>query len=130
VKLLGSALACALLVGCGSAGPGSSPPTFEDLVRDPGSYDGRHIELDTGYLTSFEVSVLTSGFAESYPPQPTRPMIWVSGSPPDRCLERASGTAWSESVRAEGTFVYRPDGGLGHVGAYTMALEDAVLTCA
>jgi hypothetical protein len=85
--------------------------------------------VEAAYYGSFEVSVLTSGFRESFPPQPIDPLVWVGVGPPERCLEEAEMATWSDRVVAEGTFRHDPDGGLGHLGGYDMAIEDAALTC-
>jgi hypothetical protein len=124
----------ASLAACGrTAGPGDGGDqnlTFQQLVESPQDYDGSSVRFETGYLSGFEISVLTSGFAESYPPQATRPSIWVEAPAPDgECIETAQGTVWSEHVVAQGTFRYDADTGFGHLGAYDMTLEDAMLTC-
>ena len=122
----------AALCGCGEgAGPSSTGPvSLQRVVDDPGAYDGERVEVTAGYFSSFEVSVLTTGFAESYPPQPMDPEVWVGASPPDDCLEVAEGASWSEDVVATGTFHFEDGGGFGHVGAYRMELEGATLRCA
>jgi hypothetical protein len=129
-----AALLVALLAaGCaersGPAGGGPQKVTFEELTRRPEAYDGGSVEVEAGYYAAFEVSVLTSGFAESYPPQPVEPTIWVAATPPDECLQRADGITWADTVRATGTFRYDPDNGFGHLGAYRMTLEDVSLDC-
>jgi hypothetical protein len=103
--------------------------TLQAVAADPEAYDGEAVRLETGYYGAREASVLTAGFAESYPPQPMDPMVWVSAAPPQDCLEEAEGVSWADRMIAEGTFRYDPDGGFGHLGAYDMALEDATLTC-
>ena len=133
--IVGAALGIALVACGGSATErppeGPAEVSFEQLVEDPGRWTGSEISVESGYLASFEVSVLTSGFAESYPPQPTQPQVWVEGAAPTGpCVEEARGTTWAEAVVATGTFTYRADGGLGHLGTYDMALEDATLACA
>jgi hypothetical protein len=122
----------ALLVACADAG---QPPDrqeaqpLQDVVADPAAFDGATVRLRASYFSSFEISVLTTGFAESHPPQPVDPLVWVVAGPPDRCLERAQGAAWAETVIAFGTFRYDPEGGFGHLGDYRMALENATLAC-
>ena len=125
--------AAGLLMGCAEGGPPgllSAPVTLRDVAVDPEAYDDGDVRIQAAYFSSFEVSVLTTGFAESHPPQPVEPLVWVVASPPDRCLERAAGAAWADAVIASGTFRYDPDGGFGHLGEYEMALQDATLTCA
>jgi hypothetical protein len=133
-RIAAAALALALVGGCArDAPPGPDPqpepPTFEELVGSPQAYDGRRVRVEAGYYGAFEISVLTSGFRESFPPQPIDPLVWVGAAPPERCLEQEDTVAWSDRVVAEGTFRYEPDGGLGHLGGYAMAIEDASLTC-
>jgi len=123
----------AVVAGCAerSGSAGDRPPrvTFVELTRQPGAYHGRAVEVTAGYYASFEVSVLTSSFAESYPPQPAEPTIWVAAAPPRECLQRAEGVTWAEVIRATGTFRYDPAGGFGHLGAYGMTLQAASLAC-
>lgn len=119
--------AATLLAACGGA---ADAPSFSALVERPADFDGESITIESGYYGAFEVSVLTSGFAESFPPQPVEPLIWVGASPEGECLQDAGGMAsFAERVEATGTFRYDPDKGFGHLGAYDMTLEDARLTC-
>lgn len=119
-----------LLLGCAQASePRDNPQALQDVTADPSAFDDAPVRLRAAYFSSFEVSVLTTGFAESHPPQPVEPLVWVVASPPDRCVERAAGTAWADAVVAGGTFRYEPQGGFGHLGEYEMALQEATLTC-
>ncbi len=118
-----------LLVGCANEPEAAAPVTFESIVEDPEAFDGEEVTLDASYYGAFEISVLTSGFAESFPPQPVEPLIWVGVGPPEDCLQQAERVAWADRVEASGTFRYQAEGGLGHVGAYDMALENATLVC-
>ena len=125
--------AAGLLMGCAEGGPPgllSAPVALRDVAADPKAFDDGEVRIRASYYSSFEVSVLTTGFAESHPPQPVDPLVWVVASPPDRCLERAAGAAWADAVIASGAFRYDPDGGFGHLGEYEMALQDATLNCA
>jgi hypothetical protein len=120
-----------LLLGCADASePRDSPQALQDVTADPSAFDDAPVRVRAAYFSSFEVSVLTTGFAESHPPQPVDPLVWVVASPADRCLQRAAGAAWADAVVASGTFRYDPEGGFGHLGEYEMALQDATLTCA
>jgi hypothetical protein len=120
-----------LLLGCADASaPRDSPQALRDVTADPSAFDDAPVRVRAAYFSSFEVSVLTTGFAESHPPQPVDPLVWVVASPADRCLQRAAGAAWADAVVASGTFRYDPEGGFGHLGEYEMALQDATLTCA
>jgi hypothetical protein len=120
-----------LLFTCAEASkPRDSNQALQDVTADPSAFDDASVRLRAAYFSSFEVSVLTTGFAESHPPQPVEPLVWVVASPPDRCLQRAGGAAWADAVVASGTFRYDPEGGFGHLGEYEMALQDARLTCA
>ena len=130
MRRLPIALAVLALVACGESAEQPGPLDLAQLAAEAEEHDGERVELTAGYYGAFEVSVLTPGFAESYPPQPMEPQVWVNGSPPARCLERAQRVAWAEGVRAMGVFRYDPAGGFGHLGAYEMALEDATLSCA
>lgn len=117
------------LSGC--AGPAEDRPLdLSRVTADPETYEGERVDLMAGYYGAFEVSVLTQGFAESYPPQPMEPQVWVTAGPGRDCIERAETVVWAERVRATGVFRYDPDGGFGHLGAYEMALEDATVSCA
>lgn len=123
-------LAAAVMTGCAQrAEPRSEELELADVTADPETYDGERIRVRAGYYGTFEVSVLTTGFAESHPPQPADAMVWVAAAPPAGCTDEAQGVAWAEDVTATGTFRYDPDGGFGHLGAYDMAVEDAWLTC-
>ena len=119
------------LFACGrthESGAGrDGPVALAEVLADPDSFDGRRIEISSGYFSSFEVSVLTSGFAESYPPQPIEPLVWVNAGPPRSCLDIADRVTWSERVVAEG--VFRTGGGFGHLGEYEFELEEATLRC-
>lgn len=127
MRLLAIAAAL-LLAGCaGTSGDGEV--SLAIVLEQPEEYDGERIAFEAGYYGGFEVSVLTSGFAESYPPQPMEPQVWVDAGPGEECLERAETVVWAERVRASGVFRYDPERGFGHLGAYDMALEDATLTC-
>jgi hypothetical protein len=122
-----------LLLGC-AEGTGNglltAPAPLREVAADPEAFDDHELRIRAAFYSSFEVSVLTTGFAESHPPQPVEPLVWVVASPPDRCLERAAGAAWADDVVASGTFAYDPEGGFGHLGEYEMALQDATLSCA
>ena len=117
------------LAGCGGGDRDVRDATFSSITADPAEFDGRKVTFEAAYYGAFEVSVLTSGFAESFPPQPIDPQIWVGASPPEACLERAERSSWADAVEATGTFRYDPDKGFGHLGAYDMALENARMTC-
>jgi hypothetical protein len=124
-------LAAAVMTACGQrAEPRSEELELAEVTADPATYDGERITVLSGYYGSFEVSVLTSGFAESHPPRPADPVVWLAAAPPAGCTDEAQGVVWAEDVTATGTFRYDPDGGFGHLGAYDMALEDARVTCA
>jgi hypothetical protein len=129
-RIVACLAAAALLAACAEDHSDPDGPMLEDVITRPTSFDGREVSVRAAYYSSFEVSVLTSGFAGSHPPQPIEPLVWVAASPERRCTERAQGAAWAERVIATGIFRYDPEGGFGHLGAYRMALEDAELTCA
>ncbi|HEX2026241.1 MAG TPA: hypothetical protein VHH92_07580 [Actinomycetota bacterium] len=100
------------------------------MIDDREAYAGERVVVTAAYYGSFEVSVLATGFAESNPPEPVEPLVWVDAVPPEECTERSRDATWADSVVATGTFEHGPSGGFGHLGAYDMALRNAVLTCA
>jgi hypothetical protein len=128
------ALGVLSIAGCaaegGPAGDAPRPATLREVVANRRAFDARTLRIRAAYFSSFELSVLTTGFAESYPPQPVEPVVWVDGGPPDRCTDRVGDASWAESVVASGLFRFDADGGFGHLGAYDMALEDATVSCA
>jgi hypothetical protein len=120
----------ALIVSLASCAGSGEQVTLAAVTGSPEDFDGEQVTLEAGYYGAFEVSVLTSGFAESFPPQPVEPLVWVGAGPPEDCLEDAEGgVRWAERVEASGVFRYEPGGGFGHLGSYEMALEDARITC-
>lgn len=127
---LGAVVAMLLLAACGIA---EEPPEIreieiEEVLADPATFDGQLVRFRAAYVGSFEQSVLAGALAESYPPQPAEPTIWVDGEPEGACLISDVGVTWGEVV-AEGRFRYEEEGGLGHLGVYTMQLLDARLAC-
>ena len=129
MKLIALVAAAVLLAGCAERFGGPEEVTFGALLENPDAYEGGQVTFEAGYYGAFEVSVLTPGFAESFPPQPMEPQIWVNAGPPDECLQREERSTWAERVRATGVFRYDPGKGFGHLGAYRYALEDATITC-
>jgi hypothetical protein len=124
-------LAVAVAGGCAKrAEPAGGELRLAAVIADPEAYDGERITVRAGYFGEFEVSVLTTGFAESHPPRPVDAEVWIAAVPPRACTSTAQGVTWAEEVTATGTFRHDPDGGFGHLGAYRMALEDARLACA
>ncbi|MGH2724854.1 MAG: hypothetical protein ACRDI0_11460 [Actinomycetota bacterium] len=132
----------AVLAACAPppAGPGgggdgvAEPVSFQRLIEDPGEFDGRRVRIESaGYYGAREISVLADAFAESHPPQvgPPENTIWVvAASPEGDCVQQAQGVTWTGPVVATGVFAHQPGGGLGHLGQWQRALEDAELTCA
>ena len=135
VRLL---LVVGILTSCADAtGPRSGdgePIPLQEVIDDPDAFDGQRITIAAGYFGAFEVSVLTTGFAESFPPQPMEPLVWVGVSPVGPCLQIAAddghGESWADRVVATGTFAFEPEGGFGHLGMYDMQLADARIRCA
>ena len=129
--LMLAAVACA---GTGGPAAGDDPVSLDEVTGDPDGYDGERITISGGYYGAFEVSVLTSGFAESYPPQPVEPLVWVGAAPDGPCLQRADaegrGASWADRVLATGIFEFSADGGFGHLGSYDMQLVEARVRCA
>jgi hypothetical protein len=129
VKIFALFAAAVFLGSCAGSSGGEEELTLAAVLDDPDGYDGERVTFEAGYYGAFEVSVLTPGFAESFPPQPMEPQIWVNAGPSEECLQREERSAWAERVRASGVFRYSAERGFGHLGAYEMALEDATLTC-
>jgi hypothetical protein len=123
------ATACAATACAATPDPSERTP-LRAVIEDPEAYAGERVVVTAAYYSSFEVSVLATGFAESNPPQPVEPLVWVDAVPPQECTERTRDVTWAHSLVAVGTFQYDPDAGFGHLGAYDMALQDATLTCA
>jgi hypothetical protein len=128
-------VAAMVLPGCADRAPAPAGPgrvTIEELLDDPAGSDGERIRVEAYLLVSPGSSVLTDRLLESYPPQAGSPSVWVDAPPPAGCLDEgtgvAAGTSWG-TVSATGTFRYEADGGLGHLGEWTMALGDASLSC-
>lgn len=133
-RMFGAILVCLLAaagVSCGDDGAatGRQEVAFEDLTADPGAYADVAVRVTEGFwVSSFEQSVLTGALAESYPPQPVEPMVWVAAQAEGDCVITDEGVTWGEVV-AEGTFRYDEGGGFGHLGVYTMELDDPTLGC-
>jgi hypothetical protein len=115
---------------CAATPDPSERTPLRAVIDDPEAYTGERVVLTAVYYGSFEVSVLATGFAESNPPQPAEPLVWVDAVPPEECSERTRDVTWAHRVVATGTFQYDADGGFGHLGAYDMTLRNAALTCA
>ncbi|HEX6261302.1 MAG TPA: hypothetical protein VF097_00495 [Actinomycetota bacterium] len=120
----------ALATACGgdegSVGP--RDVELESVLADPDGHDGERLRFRAFYVGSFELSVLTAALAESYPPQPAEPTIWVEARPRGDCVVSDVGVTWAEVV-AEGVFRYEQGGGFGHLGIHRMQLEGARLAC-
>jgi hypothetical protein len=114
---------------CAATSDPSERTPLRAVIDEREAYAGERVVVTAAYYGSFEVSVLVTGFAESNPPQPVEPLVWVNAVPPEDCTERTRDATWAESIVASGTFEYDPDAGFGHLGAYDMALRDAALTC-
>lgn len=129
-KLGVAAALVVLAVACGTEdGPvGAREVEIEDVLADPAGHDGERLRFTAFYLGSFEQSVLTAALAESYPPQAAQPSIWVEAQPEGDCLISDAGVTWGEVV-AEGILRHDEEGGLGHLGVFTMQLVDARLAC-
>ncbi|HEX6207695.1 MAG TPA: hypothetical protein VF058_04975 [Actinomycetota bacterium] len=129
-KLVALVALFALATGCGGdegiVGP--RDVELESVLADPEGHDGERLRFRAFYVGSFELSVLTAALAESYPPQPAEPTIWVDASPRGGCIVTDVGVTWGEVV-AEGVFRYDEGGGFGHLGIYRMQLEGARLAC-
>ena len=129
-KLGVAAALLVLAVACGTEdGPvGVREVEMEDVLADPAGHDGERLRFTAFYVGSFEQSVLTAALAESYPPQAAQPSIWVDAQPEGDCLISDAGVTWGEVV-AEGILRHDEEGGLGHLGVFTMQLVDARLAC-
>jgi hypothetical protein len=134
-RMFGALLAVAVALaasGCGgerAAPRGYERVAFQDLTADPAAYTGRRVRVTDGFwVSSFEQSVLTGALAESYPPQAVEPFIWVTAEAEGDCITSDEAVSWGKVI-AEGTFRFDEDGGFGHLGVYTMELDDARLRC-
>lgn len=117
--------------GCGSEDPRDVPEDvrLRHVLERPEAFDGRLVRLEAAVVRTDDVTLLTPGLAESYPPQAVEPTIYVGASLPDGgCITRAEGVAWGE-VRAEGRFRHEEEGAFGPLGVLPMALRDARLSC-
>lgn len=127
----GAAVALFLLAAACGAEPqaeGTREVSIEDVLADPAAHDGQRLRFRAAYVGSFERSVLTAALAESYPPQPAEPTIWVDGRPSRDCVISDAGVTWGDVI-AEGVFRYDEEGGFGDLGVYTMQLTAARLSC-
>lgn len=119
----------AALSACGNEPADDDGPTpLAAVLEDSGDYDGERVTVTAAYFGAFEQSVLSDGLAESFPPQPMTPQVWVDAQPPDECLEQSEQVAWAEQVIATGTF--HEGGGFGHLGDYEYELADSEIRCA
>lgn len=126
-------VACLLAGACaeGAAPSQARVVPFRELVANPEGFDGERVTVRAAYYSSFEVSVLTSGVADTDPPTPRESLLWVAASPPDQCLVAGeAGAFWAKRVVATGLFRHDPRGGFGHLGAYPMTIQDVRLSCA
>lgn len=127
----GAVLALLVLVAACGGEPrtvGTRDVEIEELLADPGDFDGQRVRFRAAYVGSFERSVLTAALAESYPPQPAEPTIWVDAEPTGPCIIRDVGVTWGQVVAA-GVFRFEEDGGFGHLGVHTMQLLEPTLSC-
>lgn len=129
-KLGAAAALVVLAVACGTEdGPvGTREVEIEDVIADPQAHEGQRVRFTAFYVGSFEESVLAAALAESYPPQPAQPAIWVEAQPQGGCLISDAGVTWGEVV-AEGVLRHDEAGGFGHLGVFTMHLVDARVAC-
>lgn len=124
-------LVVVIATGCGGQQEpaGVREVRIEEVLADPAAHEGQRLRFRAFYVGSFERSVLTAALAESYPPQPSEPMIWVDAEPRGgECVITDVGVTWGEVV-AEGVLRVDEENGFGHLGIYSMLLEDARLTC-
>jgi hypothetical protein len=118
--------------------------TLNDLLADPKAFNGTPVSVEASYHGSFERTVLVTGLTRSVPPKPTGTQVWVSAQPPSSCLQDdpkagAAGVRWAHRVKVTGTFRHAPQAdpgnpnpgrGFGHLGAFSMIIENAKVTCA
>ena len=119
MRLVGALIAgLFLLAACGEEGgmgAGTTQVTLEQLAQDPDRYEGQQVRIDSAYYRDATLDVLTSGFRESFPPQPIDPMVTVDSRAPAGCLDTAphQDVSWTESAFATGTFHVGEDGSDG-----------------
>ena len=131
----GRALVACLLVlaaACGAEAPTAEPfrGPIARVLAQPEAFDGRVVQVRAWYVDRLGEQVLASGLAESYPPQPAPPGVWVSAPEPEGdCLTSDIGVTWGRVV-ATGVFRYEESGAFGPLGVLPMVLAGARLSCA
>jgi hypothetical protein len=132
MKLVSAAIAVLfLLSACGEEQGSRAGPTrvtLEQLAQNPERYEGRQVRIGSAYYRNASLEVLTSGFRESFPPQPIDPLVTVDSSAPAGCLDSAPNqdVSWTESAVATGTFQV---GDEGPDGQPELLLLDSTVSC-
>jgi hypothetical protein len=125
-------LAVMLAVSCGGdePRPEARHVALDRVLAAPWEFDGERVEFRATYVRWPEGAALADGLAESFPPQPSEPWIWVGAPPPEGdCLVEDLGIAWG-GVVANGEFRYEEGGAFGPLGVLSMELASARLSCA
>ncbi len=106
--------------------PSTTTITVAEAVAHPTQYDGHSICLQGYYQSSFEFSAFgpTANVAARTVNQP---YVWAEINEPstlDCQLGVANEKTCFGNITVCGTFTYKADGGLGHVGAYTYQIRN------
>lgn len=102
---------------------------IQRVLEDPAAFHGKRVEVRAWYVERSDEQLLSSGLAESYPPQPVEPTVWISASEPEGdCLASDIGVTWGRVV-ATGTFHLDERGAFGPFGVLPMTLSGARLAC-
>lgn len=110
--------------GCagGASARDGGTANLEELIRGASAFDGKTVTVRAGFLSTSGRRVLTSGFAESFPPQAIDPTISLDAELFGPCVHTAQHVRWAEAVQATGMFRYRAEG-------QAMDLEGARIVC-
>lgn len=106
---------------------GASEVTFDQLLANPGSYNGKEIVLEGYYFSGFEIQVIaerlkSSGYAEGHL-IPEENMLWVNGGIPIDVYNKLNQQSMMGplerygKIRITGEFEY--GGQYGHLGSYS-----------
>jgi hypothetical protein len=113
-------------VACETARPDTAYLTLEQLLSNPGRYNGHQVTVEAFYFSGFEINVLSegldySGFAEGHL-VPKGRMVWVEGGIPKEVYDRLYQQQMMGPIERYGkvkmTGKFQSGGKYGHVGGY------------